>query len=203
MTITNGYCTLDEAKLRLWPSGVSSSADTSDDVEIEGMVETASRQIDDDTGRHFYTTSADETRYYRPLNSTLVLPDDIVSIASGGLQTDGDYSGTFATTWATTWATTDYQLLPDNATALGLPYNKLARAPLGSYVFPAGYKSVKITGKFGFTSVPTKIKQACLLYMQILYNAKNAFGAQGRNNQTVDEMNKEYQKLIQTYVRIV
>lgn len=197
--ITNGYATLDEFKGILWPSGVSSSADTTEDAQLEIYIETASRQIDDDTGRHFYTTTADESRYYRPLSSSLVLPDDIVSIASGGLQTDEDMDGTYETTWATT----DYQLLPDNGSVAGVSYNQIRRAPLGSYVFPTGYKSVKITGKFGFTSVPIKIKSACLLYTQYLYNAKNSFGGQGRNNWTVEEQINQYKALISAFVRIV
>jgi hypothetical protein len=145
MTITNGYATLAEAKARLWPTGAP--VDTSEDTMLEAIIESASRKIDGDTWRRFYTTAADETRYYKPLNFDCILPDDIISITSMAIDTVLD--GTFSTVLATT----DYELLPYNAALTGEPYNHITLKPMGQYSFPTGYKSVKIVGKFGYSAV--------------------------------------------------
>lgn len=145
MTITNGYATLAEAKARLWPAGAA--VDTAEDAAIEAIIEAASRKIDGDTWRHFYTTAADETRYYKPINSGCVFPDDIISVTS--ITVDTVLDGTFATTLAAT----DYELMPYNAVVRGEPYNHIGLKPLAQNSFPTGYKSVKIIGKFGYAAV--------------------------------------------------
>ena len=138
MTILNGYCSLTDAKNRVWPSGAE--ADAFEDILIEEIVMVASRQIDTDTDRRFYTTTVDETRYYKPLWFDCVIPDDIVSVTS--LATDPAMDGSFSTVWATT----DYDLLPYNAALDGNPYNHIITRPNGRYTFPAGFKSVKVVG---------------------------------------------------------
>jgi hypothetical protein len=145
MTITNGYATLAEAKARLWPAGAP--VDTTEDTALEAIIEAASRKIDGDTWRHFFTSAADETRYYKPLNHDCILPDDILSVTSLAIDTvlDGTY--------ATALATTDFELLPYNAPLRGEPYNHIALRPMAQYGFPTGYKSVKIVGKFGYAAV--------------------------------------------------
>jgi hypothetical protein len=198
MTITNGYVTLAEAKGRLWPTGAP--ADTSEDTQIEAIIEAASRQIDADCWRRFYTTAADETRYYKPISFDCILPDDIVSITSIAIDQDGN--GTFEVTLAAT----DYELLPYNAVVDGIPYNHIITSPMGNYSFPRGYKSVKIVGKFGWsntTAAPKQIKEACFLRCLIEYQTKNLFGGTGKINETLEEMEKQYQRLISNYVRLV
>jgi hypothetical protein len=172
MTITNGYCTLAELKSRLWPAGTA--PDTIEDTVLEAVITGTSRAIDGYVGRRFFTTTADETRYFKPINFDCVFPDDLISITT--LKTDEDADRVFETTWAAT----DYELLPYNAVLDGMPYNHIAVLPMGNYSFPCGYRSVQIVGKFGWASVPTVINQACLIQAMRLFRRKDApFGVVG------------------------
>ena len=63
MALTNCYCTLSDLKTSL------AIEDIQDDTALEAAILTASRMIDDYTGRFFYrdgTTAAPVTRYYTP-----------------------------------------------------------------------------------------------------------------------------------------
>ena len=156
MTITNGYCTLAEAKARLWPPGAP--ADTTDDTTLEGMIEAASRKIDNDTGRRFYSNLTDETRYFTAHDPDCVFTDDIISVTTLKTDNDGDR------TYENTFATTDYDLLPDNATLTLSPYTWIETSPFTSQYFPTQRKGIEITGKFGYaastTVSETRIKTA-------------------------------------------
>lgn len=141
MTITNGYCTLAELKARL------ASTISTEDAMLEDIITFASRKIDADTGRRFYTTAADETRTFFATDYNRLWGDDIISITT--LKTDSDGDGTFENTWATT----DYLLLPTNAALDGQPYNEIRTSENGSYTFPVtDYASVQVVGKFGFAA---------------------------------------------------
>ena len=159
MAISNGYATLADVKAALRiPSG-----DTQDDFLLELSIEAASRQIDGFCERVFTQSTA--TRIYRPTDVFTVEVDDLQSITT--LKTDADGTGTFGTTWSTA----DYQLNPLNGIAGGIttPYTTL-RA-IGSYLFPiyeprnvnANEASVQITGVWGWPSIPTAVKQACII----------------------------------------
>ena len=149
MAITNGYTTLSEVKAAL------RITDTVDDTLIELSVESASREIDGVTQRIFYQQTA-QTRVYRPLSALEVVTDDIVTIT------------TFKTSLAngvfdTTWATTDYQLEPLNGISGGVVVPRNRVRAVGDYFFPMTLDeeaTVQIVGTFGFSSVPTAIKQA-------------------------------------------
>ena len=58
MAITNGYTDLEEYKDRF------DVGDHDDDSDIESVITAVSRSIDNICWQRFYTTSADETRYY-------------------------------------------------------------------------------------------------------------------------------------------
>lgn len=172
MTITNGYCTLAEARAQI---GITVTADTTDDSVIEARVEAISRTIDEVCGRRFYRNGTDEARYYTASSAyVLECPDDIGSITT--LQTDSDGDRTYEDTWAAT----DYDLMPHNATLDGKPATWIEVTPDGGYTFPTVSKGVKITGKFGYGSTtPPAIKAACLLAVQKLYKRKDApFGVE-------------------------
>lgn len=157
MAITNGYCTLDELKSAM------NVDDNIDDTLFELCIESASRDIDGACERVFYQT-ADVTRVYAPRDSFLTEVDDLVSVTSLKTSSSG-------TTFDVTWTTSDYQLEPLNGIAGGLvqPYTQI-RA-IGSYLFPqwdpinvnAQEATVQVTGTFGWSAVPTAIKQATIL----------------------------------------
>lgn len=156
MAITNGYCTLAEVKAAL------RITDTVDDSLLELSIEAASREIDGYCQRAFYSTSA--TRVFDSTDSFLCETDDIISVTTLKTSDDG-------VSYGTTWATTDYQLEPLNGVTAGLtqPYTRI-RA-IGDYLFPiwsitgtfSNFAGVQIVGVFGWSTVPTAIKQAAIL----------------------------------------
>lgn len=173
MAPTNGYCTTAELKARLWPYGVT--PDAYDDTIFDQVVTAVSRWIDRFCGRRFYTSAEDETRYFTAVDASELLGGDLVSVTSLATDEDGDR------TYERTWAATDYDLLPANASLEGLPYWMIGVTPNGNYVFPVNLrKAVKIVGKWGFSSCPADVKEACLLQCERIYKRKDApFGVVG------------------------
>lgn len=172
--VVDDYCTLGDLKARL---GVD---DTDDDIGLMQVIDAVSRLIDKETKRRFYTTSSNESRYYSPKYADMLfLPDDVLSIAATGMQSDDDADGTVETTWAST----DYDLLPYNASLDGKPYTHIEITSNGSYAFPVGKKTVMITGKFGYCTIanlPSLIREACLLQCERIWKRKDApFGVAG------------------------
>jgi len=197
LTITNGYCTLAEVKLRVWPT--DAAANSTEDTLLEDMVMAASRTIDNDTSRRFFTTSSDETRTYQATSFDSLCFIDILSVTS--LKTDDDGDGVYETTWATT----DFFLAPFTAALDGKPYTVIHTTPNGSYTFPVGaYAGVQVVGKFGYSSTaPKDIKEAVLVRCLIEYQGKNAFGGMGKPQETLEQLESLYKKLITPFVRYV
>lgn len=167
MPITNGYCTLSEFKQLITPPDQTLAADIGDDSVIEMLIESSSRFIDGECVRHFYKSSADETRYYTATDSSYIRTDDLVSVTT--LSTDEGLR-----TYPNTWAVTDFDLWPYNASTDGRPYVQIVVSPGGAYWFPAGTaKGVKVTGIFGYPSVPTQIKDACLMITLSAYKRRH------------------------------
>ena len=167
MAITNGYCTLAELKAALRVQ------DAIDDSLLELAIESASREIDGYCERQFYSTSA--TRVYAPTNVYTLNTDDIVSVTTLKTSADG-------VTYNTTWTTSDYQLEPLNGVAGGLvmPYTRI-RA-VGNYLLPAWATgtmyaleaSVQIVGVFGWSAIPTAIRQATVILAMRIFKRLDA-----------------------------
>lgn len=156
MAITNGYATLAQVKAAL------RITDSVDDTLLETSIEAASREIDGYCQRVFYSATA--TRVYNPTDIFLTLTDDIISVTTLKTSTDG-------VTFNQTWTASDYQLEPLNGTTSGIdqPYTQV-RA-IGDYLFPiwsvtgtfSNKASVQIAGSFGWSAVPTAVKQATII----------------------------------------
>lgn len=198
MAITNGYGTLAEVKARL----SIETADTTDDTKLEGIVEAVSRLIDNWTARHFYQSSSGTVRYFTATEHDILFVPDIVSISE--LATDE----TGVRGWATVWATTDYDLEPFNAAAESKPYTYITLPPQGRYQFPDGVgKAVRITGVWGWPSVPLPIKEACLLQAARLFKRKDSiFGVVGSSElgqmMQITRLDPDVQTLTDPYRRI-
>jgi hypothetical protein len=162
MAISNGYCSLADVK------AAARITDTIDDTLLELSIESASREIDSYTERVFYQTGSEGTpvvRVYVPQDLYVVQTDDIISVTT--LKSDSNGDGTFDTTFDVS----DFQLEPLNGLAGGIetPFTRI-RA-VGTYLWPtyeprnvdANQASVQVTGVFGFSSVPTAVRQACIL----------------------------------------
>lgn len=152
MAISNGYASLAEVKSAL------RITDSIDDSLLEMAIESASRLLDAYTARSFYNAGT-ATRYFVADNDYLTNIDDAITITE--VATDFSADGTYDTIWQGN----DYQLEPLNGRVDGLvwPYNAI-RA-IGDYTFPiyGGEGLVKVTGTWGFSAVPTSIKQATII----------------------------------------
>jgi hypothetical protein len=170
--ITNGYATLDEFKDRLSETELEANPD--DDTVIMDMIESASRLFDSLTFRRFYSTSADETRYFAASSPERVFTDDIISVTS--IKLDIDYDRTYETTLAAT----DYIMCPDNAALNGEPYTYIEKDPLGNYSFPRHRRGMEIVGKFGFClAAPKDVTDAVLDICMNRYQGRRGMGATG------------------------
>jgi len=151
MTITNGYCTLTQLQGRVLSvqAGGGYATDTVRDRMMSQQIEAASRWIDAQCFRKFYTTI--ETRYFTPRHGDWLPVDDLISITT--LKSDD----TATRGYNVTWATTDYDLEPYNARNLtpARPYNALRVTPIGLNYFPSFYKGVEIVGKWGYSDQTT------------------------------------------------
>lgn len=165
----SSYATVGELKARI---GIG---DSIDDATLAAVLEAVSRGIDNHCGRFFYQTAAGTARTYTPKNGVSVLIDDCVSLSAVAADHDGDR------TYEETWQTTDYDLLPENAAADGLPYWELAITPNGSYTLPAGVrKGLKLTGVWGWPAAPDPVKEACLIQASRVFKRKDSpFGITG------------------------
>ena len=163
MTITNGYCTLAEYKS--WNTIDTTSA--ADDVVIEDIIESISRQIDNFCGRVFYASTL-SAQYFTADFNDLLYVDDISTATGLILQADYDGDGTYEITWAST----DYNLKPYQSNN-GWPYLMIEVATLGVYRFPSTRKGVKITAVWGWAAVPDDVKTACLIGVDAEYHARN------------------------------
>lgn len=159
------YITPEVLKATLQLDGVSYA-----DRDIQRAISAASRGIDEECGRRFWGDSAPGDRYYTPASSTLILIDDIYDFDA--LVTDQDGDGTFEQSWA---ENSDFILEPINAAADGWPFSQIRLHPVGaSQGFPAGIpRSVKLTGKFGWSEIPDPVVQACgLVASKLLKRAR-------------------------------
>jgi len=158
MAITNGYCTLAELK------GALRITDNVDDALLETAINSSSRAIDGYCERRFYDEGS-ATRLFLPTDSFLADIDDLQSLTLLETSPDGE-------TFSDTWTANDYQLEPLNGKAGGIstPFTRI-RA-VGDYVFPIWefnnvnhYEAtVRVTGTWGWASIPDAINQACILY---------------------------------------
>jgi hypothetical protein len=159
VSITNGYCTLNEMKAALRiPVG-----DSIDDSLLEMAVESASRMIDSECDRNFF--SASTTRDFVPSDRITVDTDDLTEITSVKLDDAGDL------TFGITLQTSDYQTEPLNQRVSGNAYPIYRLRMIGDYLLPmwGDQATVRIEGTYGFTPVPTQVVQACVIQASRIY----------------------------------
>ena len=159
MAITNGYCTLADVKAAL------RIQDTVDDLLIENSINAASRMIDQYCNRFFYSGSAGEVRYFKANDGFTCWIDDAQSIS------EVKTSAVDPVIYDTTWDSSDYQLLPNNRIANGAYYPITSIIATDNLLFPvwADIALVKVTGQFGWSSVPDSIKFATIIQASRLF----------------------------------
>jgi hypothetical protein len=159
VAVTNGYCTLADVKAAL------RIQDTVDDALIENSINSASRLIDQYCNRYFYGGTAGEVRYYKADDGYTCWIDDAQAV------TEVVTASTDPTIFDTTWDLTDYQVLPINRVANGGYYPITGLTATDNYLFPvwADIALVKVTGTFGWPSVPDPIKFAAIIQASRLF----------------------------------
>lgn len=162
--ITNGYCALYELKAALEMEG------DKQDGRLRTAIEAASRFIDKHCGQHFYVTES-EVRYFTARDFDEVVIDPAVTVTA--LATDHALDRNYSTVWASG----DYETISFKSG----PVRRIVITPNGSYTFPLYRNSVKVTGTWGYSAtIPTAIRQACLLIAQRIYKRADAiFGVAG------------------------
>jgi hypothetical protein len=165
------YATLAEFKSSI---GIT---DSTDDTPLQSCLDAADQLINNyvDTKVGFGVTSS-QTRYYTAQRFDFVLTDPIVTVTA--LATDIDGTGNYTQTWSAN----DYVLAPRNAALDSRPYTEIDTSPFSNAVlnFPTGYLEVKVTGTFGWPSVPAAVKQAALIQAGAIWSSRTApFGVIG------------------------
>lgn len=165
------YATLAEFKSSI---GIT---DSTDDTALQSVLDSADQLINNyvDTKVGFGVTSS-QTRYYTADRFDFVLTDPIVSVSQ--LATDINGDGTYSQVWTSN----DYILAPRNAALDSRPYTEIDTSPFSNadYSFPVGYLEVKVTGVFGWPSVPAAVKQAALIQAGAIWASRSAaFGIIG------------------------
>ena len=157
MAITNGYATLTEVKnaLRI--------TDNIDDTMLEVAIESASRMIDGYTARTFFNAGT-ATRNYAATDALNLIIDDAISVSQ--VSSTDEVGDTYVV-----WGANDFQLEPLNSRSDGLymPYTGI-RA-VGDYTWPVVDQQAlcRITGVWGWASVPVAIKQATIIQSSRLF----------------------------------
>jgi hypothetical protein len=174
VTITNGYCDLDQVKqdMRI------SFGDLADDARLEIAIAAASRQIDAHTGRRFWQDSTVVTKqFYCDDSYTCVMDDDISTTVGLIVAADDDDDGIFETTLT---ITSNFLLLPLNAAdrVPVWPYTELRMVDVaGAVGFPvhgSGRPGLQITAKWGWPAIPDDVTKACLIQAAQLFKAADA-----------------------------
>jgi hypothetical protein len=148
---TNAYVELEQFK-----STADLGSTSFMDSDIQLALRAAARAVDEMCARRFWADAdTAQIRYYTPHRSDHLYIDDLITLTT--LKTDEGRDGTYENTWASA----DYWLQPLNAATDSEPYTAIEVNPEGDVHFFPGYtKSVQITGKFGWSAVPSAISEA-------------------------------------------
>ena len=153
MPVVNAYASLNDLKTAL------RIGDGVDDALLEIALESASRMVDEYTMRSFYNAGT-ATRVFVPDDDDLVSIDDAISVSGVSVST------MFYNTFDQVWTTADYQTEPLNNMSDGLTGWPITRIrAVGMYEFPNEDEiaTVQVTGVWGWSSVPTAVKQATII----------------------------------------
>ena len=162
---TNSYLELEQAK-----STLELDSPIMDQDLVRSLV-SASRIVDDLTGTRFYTTTADEIRYYTPAwYAKEVAIHDLNTLTE--VATDDAGGFTYGTVWT---QGTDFVLAPFNASLEGMPWQEIHRASNTGFNFRGYSRSLRVTGKFGWATVPANVVTATgIIATQLLTQQRSA-----------------------------
>lgn len=195
MAIVNGYASLEDVKRSL------RITDSVDDTLLELCIESASRAIDNMCERVFFQGTA--TRIFAPDDSYTVRIDDLYQLTTLRTSDDADQ------VYDITWNATDYQLQPLNGRLNGIPWPYTSILAVGDYLFPTvgSEATVQITGVWGWSAVPTAVRQATVLQAARYYKRSDSpMGVAGFDAMGVVRLARidpDIATLLEPYQRIV
>lgn len=147
---------------------VYTANDVEDDQLIESAIEAASAWIDNWCGRSF--ESEDDVRYFEAAEPGFAFTDDIISVSALEVDSDGDW------TWSEEIVSDYFELWPAN----DVPKTAIQLHPNTDVWFPRGDRAIKVTGTFGYESVPSEVSEACAMLAEQIYKRKDSiFGVEG------------------------
>ena len=194
MAITNGYATLADVKAAL------RITDTIDDVLLENSINSASRMIDQYCNRYFYSTAAGEVRYFKALDAFNCWIDDCQVI------TEVRTAQSNPITFNQLWSSTDFQTIPANTYANGAYQPITGLIAIFNYFFPTWQESnlVKVTGTWGWATIPEPIKFATIIQASRLYKRlESPLGVAGISDIGIMRVGKgldgDVQQLVEPY----
>lgn len=178
-TLTNPLCELADVKAAL---RITTSTD---DDRIALAIDSASRMIESELNRRFYSDSAATARTYVAETAWLCEVDDFYTTT--GLIIETDYAGDGS--FSTTWDTLDYQLEPLNEVQnaqTGWPITKIRAIRtryfpifgLLAYTEKNTQALVRVTAKWGWQAIPAGIVKAAVVQSIANFKADDVpFGA--------------------------
>jgi hypothetical protein len=175
--VADAYITMAELRTYLRVTATTDATDPDTGIELIAA-EAAARAIERACHRRFDAEAATATaRVYTATKTAGRYFCDIDDLADGttitGVVFDSTGNGDYDST-----PTTAYRVGPTNASVRGLPYTRLL-FDLGTWP-PLYEEGVEVTAKWGWTAVPTSIKQANLIQAARFVKRRDAaFGVAG------------------------
>lgn len=177
MALYPDYVTTAELKSHL--GGVTGS---SQDTALGIAITAASRAIDHYTNRQFGLNGSAVARVYtykceciegRPAISLDDIQTTTGLAVAFDLDDDGDWEQSLT-------LSTDFDLWPWNAAVDGKPWTHLVLRSTSVAGFPYSARGIQVTANWGWSSVPTIVKQACLIQAARFFERqKSPFGIAG------------------------
>jgi hypothetical protein len=133
---------------------------------LNDLLGAVSSQFDNEAGRQFYRIPQVDGTTVRLYDGngglTLRIPEGCVSLTTVEVATGT--GGSYATLGTTEWRLRPAHPAPD------WPYTELVLTDLATTTFTPGYDTVRLTGVFGWASVPQLVTEAVLQLAQRSYN---------------------------------
>ncbi|SOE25612.1 hypothetical protein [Streptomyces sp. OK228] len=184
MPLGDSYATL--AQLHAYMKSSLDDVTTYDGILTDALA-SVSREIESHCHRQFNNTDTATDRIY-DAGSIFTIRDQWSVTQWVEVDDFYDTAGLVVQSGTTTWTASDYKLYPRNGVVdgqPGWPYREIHAA--GSLRFDTSYgvrfetpPDVTVTAKWGWASVPTPVKQACLILASETFQIKDApFGVAG------------------------
>lgn len=187
--------TIAQVKTRLFPAG---AADATDDALLTELVEQLSDWIEDYTHRKFIAVASTTYTFDTRSGYVLRIPIGVRTITLlevNNLSHQPDSGGSYTTVPAA-----DYLLRPKTQDAgIGWPYTevRIARAATGTIRYFRDIENgARVTGTFGFASVPPAIQAVAIDAVVAAYNTRKggASGVMGADDTTITPWNTFFTK---------